>query len=414
MRIAHFSPLPPQQSGIADYCAALLPYLAQHVAIDAFIDSDDLSAAHYALRNMPALSTENQDLGYGIRPLSDFLQSPQLRAEYDLCLYHMGNAPTFHEKLYTTLLRYPGITLLHEINLHAFHLNRTLTVNRDAAYIREMGYAGGLVGVAQARALLAGEQLNLADYPLFERIVDISLSIIVHTEFAKQIVLHKRPAAKVTHIPHAVKLPILTETAVRPALISHLSPHTVLLGTFGFIAPSKRIEIVLAALAKLRHNLPDFHYVIVGKPISGYALELLIDELNLNDVVTMTGFVDDRTFQTYLSAVDIGINLRTGPTGGEMSGTLVRLMAHACPTLVSDVGGFAAFPDESVIKIKQDATEEQQLVDILTSLLTDGDMRQKYGQAARAYVQKTQSFEEVSQQIVTFMGHRHVLGDTKV
>ncbi len=406
MRVAHFSPLPPQQSGIADYCGLLLPYLAQHVKIDAFIDSADLSATQYAIRNTIPASSEKQELNYGIRPLTEFLQSSHLRAEYDLYFYHMGNAPAFHEKQYTTMLRYPGITLLHEINLHAFHLNRTLIADRDAAYVREMGYAGGLAGVAQARSLLAGQQQpNLAEYPLFERIVDTSLGIIVHTDFAKQAILQKRPAANVIHIPHAVKLPDMPETAVYPASIAHLPPETVLMGTFGFIAPSKRIDLVLITLAKCRHKLPAFHYVIVGEPIPGTNLEALIDELNLNDVVTMTGFVDDSAFQTYLNAVDIGINLRTAPTGGEMSGTLVRLMAHACPTLVSNVGGFAAFPDESVIKINQDATEVQQLADMLTRLLTDADLRQKYGQAASAYVQKTQSFEEVSQQIVTFIGH---------
>lgn len=403
-RIAHFSPLPPQQSGIADYCAVLLPYLSQHFEIETFVDSDDVSDTHYALRNMSNAPYDNQDLSYRIRPLTDFLHSSQIRANYDLCFYHMGNAPAFHEKLYMMLLRYPGITLLHEFNLHAFYLNRELVNNRDAAYVREMGYAGGMDGVGQARAVLAGKHLPpVADYPLFERILDTNLGTIVHTEYAKQTLINRRPEARVAHIPHAVKLPDFSETAVRPASITHLPPETLLIGTFGFIAPAKRIEIVLTALAKLRGKVPDFHYLLIGQPIAGYDLSQFIDELNLNDVVTMTGFVDDRSFQTYLRAVDVGINLRTGPTGGEMSGTLVRLMAHACPTLVSNVGGFAAFPDASVIKIRQDANEAQQLFDLLAQLLTNPVMRQAYGNAARKYVQNTQSFEEVARQIAAFI-----------
>ena len=36
VRIAHVSPLPPQQTGIADYCASLLPYVAEVIDVDVF------------------------------------------------------------------------------------------------------------------------------------------------------------------------------------------------------------------------------------------------------------------------------------------------------------------------------------------------------------------------------------------
>ena len=41
LRLAFFAPLPPQRTGIADYSAALLPYLAQHAAVDVFVDTPE-------------------------------------------------------------------------------------------------------------------------------------------------------------------------------------------------------------------------------------------------------------------------------------------------------------------------------------------------------------------------------------
>src|SRR5947208_13533169 len=38
MRLAYFSPLPPQRSGIADYSAELLPVLAGHLEVEPFVD----------------------------------------------------------------------------------------------------------------------------------------------------------------------------------------------------------------------------------------------------------------------------------------------------------------------------------------------------------------------------------------
>jgi len=41
MRVAWFGPLPPDRSGIAAYCAELLPQLASRHQIEAFVDVGD-------------------------------------------------------------------------------------------------------------------------------------------------------------------------------------------------------------------------------------------------------------------------------------------------------------------------------------------------------------------------------------
>lgn len=374
MKIAHFSPLPPQQSGIADYCAELLSYLAQEMAVDAYTEE-------------PAIPLD----AVPIYPISQLWQQPARRYEYDLFLYHMGNHPT-HQAVYACLTRYPGVVVLHEFNLHAFY------AQQPAAYVREMGYARGLAGANEARRVLAGYEPAPVDVaPLFQRIADVSLGLIVHTPHAQQILraITNRPVAC---IPHAVSIPSPSATGTPPDIITRAAPGTIILASFGYIAPSKRIDVVLQALAQLRGTVPEFRYILVGQPVSGYDVMSLVEELGLSDVVYQTGFVDPDIFERYLAHIDVGVNLRTGPTGGEMSGTLMRLLAHGRPAVVSNVGGFSTLPDDCLLKIDQDENEVVCLATGLRQLITRPGMRARYGKAARTYVATDCSFYSVARQ----------------
>jgi len=388
MKIAHFSPLPPQRTGIAHYCAELLPYLTDYADIDVYTTAVNETAVSPSF--------------FPTQSITNFVQAlPAIRYQYDTCLYHMGNHPDYHEEIYTTMMRCPGIVVLHEVNLHAFYLQRK---GSRAAYIREMGYAHGMSGINTAQQHLSGEKrLDINEYPMFQRIVHSSSGIIVHTDFARQAILSAIPSARVVTIPLAVRLPDATVLSKVAKKLPRPSPETILIGSFGYVADSKRIEIVLHALAALRGTVPDFHYFIIGTPLAGYELTLLINELELDDIVHQIGYADPDAFESYLSEVDIGINLRTAPSGGEMSATLVRLLAHGKPTAVSNIGGFAALPDTCVLKIEQDADEILHLTAALRPLIVDTDERARYGQAAQAHVRDNYSFPRIAQQYAAFV-----------
>jgi glycosyltransferase involved in cell wall biosynthesis len=300
-------------------------------------------------------------------------------------------------------LRHPGIVVLHEFDLHGFYVNRTRPDNA-AAYIREMGYAYGPDGAHEARLILAGRcSVPSGTRPLFNRIVDVSPGVIVHTEYARRILLATSPRARVAHIPLAASQSSVDGSIHLPTLFKQFPPGTIVLASFGYIAPSKRIESILRALAQVRAEISNFRYVLVGEPVPECDFRPLIDDLGLTDIVHVTGFVDDAEFQAYLNSVDIGVNLRTGPTGGEMSAAVVRLLASGRPTIVSDVGGFSDLPGECVVKVRQDEDEVAQLVTALRYLIVDAQARAAYGEAARRYVLREFAFPVVAQKYATFI-----------
>lgn len=100
MKIAYFTPVSPQRTGIADYSEReTLPYLSRYADIDVFIDE--------------RIKPTNQDLisNFNIHPYTEY---DEMKGKYDIALYNMGNSE-YHKFIYESLLKYPGITVLHDI-----------------------------------------------------------------------------------------------------------------------------------------------------------------------------------------------------------------------------------------------------------------------------------------------------------
>jgi hypothetical protein len=94
MKVAYFTPVSPQKTGISDYSEQeILPYLSKFCDIDVFIDKH--------------VKPTNNDLikNFNIYPYTEF---PALEKNYDIFLYQMGNN-SLHEFIYNTLMQYPGI-----------------------------------------------------------------------------------------------------------------------------------------------------------------------------------------------------------------------------------------------------------------------------------------------------------------
>jgi glycosyltransferase involved in cell wall biosynthesis len=266
-----------------------------------------------------------------------------------------------------------------------------------------MGYAYGQDGLQIARSLETNGQPAQLAYPLFNRIADVSLGVIVHTDQARNRVLADVPQAHIAAIPLAAQPLELKINRPRPIELQTQSAETVILASFGYIAPTKRIEQVLHALAPLCGESASWCYVLIGAVVEPYDLAPLIQQLGLSDRVRQVGFVDETEFDAYLQHIDIGLNLRSAPSGGEMSASLLRLLGAGQPTLVSNIGGFSELPADCVVKIDQDDGEIGQLTERLRRLINDPALRRAYGAAARSYVQTAHSYASVAKHYIEFV-----------
>ena len=374
MRLALFSPFPPLASGIADYSYELLPQLARHAEVDLFID-DGYQPVKAITECYPT---------YGYRQFEALRHSRR----YDSILYHVGNHTQFHGYIYRTLLAHPGVIVLHECVLQ--HLIQGLTVaqGNPQGYIDEMRYCYGLTGERLARLLInTGREVDVWAYPLFERVVDASLGVIVHSEYARQRVLASRPRSRVTVInsPFCPEVPQGKDSdrdVLREAL--GLPRDAFVIGCFGLITPQKRVEVSLRAFSRLRRELPNAVYVLVGGVMPHYDLESVL-RTGLGEGVSLTGRLDMEAFLRYMTAADLAVNLRY-PTAGETSATLIRLLGMGKPVVVSNVGSFAEYPDDCCAKVDVDDNEEDMLLATMQRLAVDESLRKEMGANARRHI----------------------------
>ncbi|HXU33867.1 MAG TPA: glycosyltransferase family 4 protein [Thermoanaerobaculia bacterium] len=371
-RVAMFSPLPPLASGIADYCVELLPHLSSRFDLELFAEEGSRLDAPAEWGGVPILPWRAFAARRAERP-------------FDAVIYQLGNNGDFHSGAYSTLLEVPGIVVLHEIVLH--HMLREMTLAQGDAerYLEEIRYAAGKSGQLLARGSLeTGTPLDAWRYPLFERAVDASLGLLVHSEGARRRVLASRPEAAVFRIPFPwtppPPLPPRSEVLARLGLPA----DAFVISSFGFLTRSKRLDVALRAFATLARETPNAVFLAVGEISKDYDLPALVPA-DLSSRVRALGRVDLDTFHAAMAATDVAINLRY-PSGGETSATLMRLLGLGRAVIVTEGGSFDEIPDDACAKVPPDESEGELLLEILRRLAKDEPLRRAMGENARRFV----------------------------
>lgn len=368
MRIAWFSPLNPQPSGIADYCEELLPELSRYVEIDLYVD--------------PAWEAPPAGIAgrFRVRP---YAADAFPAAAYDQIVYHMGNDFAAHRFVHEALLRHPGVVVLHDLVLMGFYAARENAGRRFADFVgflqrfypeRAEWIAARCGGRHPFPVWEGGLALEL---PMNEEVCRSATALIVHSRFVLERLRLPagKPAAVIPHHGHAVRA--CDRQAVRRAL--GVGDNELLLVSTGYVTRNKRYGLVLEALRALGRS--DLRYLIVGRDRDGILAPLLA---GAGQGVLRRDFAPLAELEAWIAAADIGVNLRN-PTMGESSGSLMRMLSYGRPALVSAAGAYAEIPDHCVVKIPHGIDELETLKAALAALAGDGALRQALGREAAAY-----------------------------
>lgn len=388
LRLAFFTPLAPQASGIVDYSEELLPHLAQWADIHLF--TDDYTPSNQRLLEL-----------FPVWNCRDYPWRREFHG-YDCTVYQMGNN-RLHRYLYPYVSQFPGVSVLHDFVLH--HLLASMTEEPEHAgwYLRDMAYAYGLEGLQAASDALSGSgQPLFFQYPLCQRVLDASLGVLVHSQYLVDQVLALRPDTRVGRITMGVPLP--ANPGPKPLLRRRLGlpNNAFIIGSFGEITPHKRIPVVLQSLARLLAEGIDAMYVIVGNVALAFDLERQAQELGVWQRVRVTGHLSEEEFRAYVHAVDACVNLRY-PTAGETSAAALRCMAAGQPTIVSDVGANQELPDSACYKLPVDEEEVPLLSSLLYRLSTQPSLGPELGQRARQYIESEHSLSQAAKDYISFI-----------
>ncbi|MCX6020731.1 MAG: glycosyltransferase family 4 protein [Chloroflexi bacterium] len=376
-KIAMFSPLSPQRSGISAYTEDLLPALKERVEVHVFVDNG-MTPENEQIRRSTAIFYASQ------------FRRADARYDYDLVVYQMGNSPVHHET-YPMVFDRPGILVLHDQVLH--HMIASLTVNAgDAArYVREMSFGYGAEGTRIAFDVATGRrEPPFFDYPLSERAISASLGLITHSDYVLQQVWPWCANIPTARVPMGVPLPPEPDQAAARAALG-LPSGAFIAASLGEATPHKRILEALEGFAVFSRTHPDALYVIVGNVAASVDLPGTAARLGISGRVLVTGYVDADDFQRYLDAADVCVNLRF-PTAGETSATALRAMATGRPVLLSNVGANIEVPEAAgCFKLPVGDGEQAAITAALERQAGDAVKRAELGAAARAFVAREHS-----------------------
>ena len=391
MRVAWFSPLPPNRSGIAAYCADLLPRLAGH-QIDAFVDDS---------AGLDAPSRANPIGGVTVLGAHDFPWR-QARHPYDAVVYHVGNDAS-HDYLWPYLVRYPGLVVLHDGQLHQARAQALIRQKREPDFKAEFAYCHPDASPLMADLVVAGLGATLCYFwPMVRVPVQSARITAVHNRWLARELAGQFPGADVRRLHMGVPDPLASvQTPSGEVRRRHGIPDdAVLFGSFGRVTPEKGLSAVLRALAQVAPSLPSVRLLIVGEPSSHYDLMAEARERGVANLVIEAGYVTADALPDYLNAVDVCLNLRW-PTGRETSAAWLRCAAAGKPTVVTDLAHTTDVPSLDLrsmtvactlagthepVCVHVELVDDVHMLRLAVRRLTeDRDLRAKLGGAARRH-----------------------------
>jgi len=344
VRVAYFSPMPPESSGIADYSALLVPALHEHL---------DVSVVRRGAKRPPR----------GV----------------DLSVYHIGNNPEAHGWILDALRRTPGLVVLHDFVLH--HLVAGVTIGRrdGHGYLDAMEREHGVVGRLLGHGVLDKRlpplwEARPEEFPLAGEVLSLATGLVVHSHYVEDRARAAGYDGPIARVPH----PAWPDPGVAAAQIA----GDPLIGAFGNVNQSKRVPQLLEAFARVRAEHPAARLLLVGATSPGFDLERRLQRLGLDgEGLVREGYVDEPRLWALMKACDVHVSLRS-PTMGETSGTAIRALTLGKPLVVSDVGWFAELPAGVALRVAPGDEEVAELTAALQLLAERSDVRATMGAAA--------------------------------
>ena len=280
--LAFVAPLPPEQTGIANYSGELLPHLAEHYRIVLVTDQAQVEP----------------DAGWAGLEMRDIAWFEQHAGSFDRILYQFGNSG-FHGHMFGLLERFGGVVVLHDFFLSGIvsHLQWASKIPGFwAEYLyRSHGYRA-LIDLASG----VDPEEMLLRYPCNAPVIENADGVIVHSQHSRELAeeFYGEGAARDwSVIPLLKTLPVdLNRPQSRVEL--GISADDFVICSFGILGEGKLNHRLLDAWqASSLANDGRCRLVFVGgahDPVFDAALRRQIASGPGSDRVTITGYASRR------------------------------------------------------------------------------------------------------------------------
>jgi glycosyltransferase involved in cell wall biosynthesis len=372
-RLALASPMPPQLCGPAGYFAEFINYLPDLCELTVFTTLDPAE-----VRLPREVRVERLDA----LEVIEAIEGP-----FDEVLYFLGNSE-FHIPELLQLQRRPGAVFLHDARLNILYTE----MHRRYPHLMDETFGQALHRMYPGRypAPMGGAQyLPLDEERIFgilmvADVARLATRLFVHSEHAADLI--ELDCGRRAEVLFPIPCPVgeqseAEESEATAASGSEQSTRRPVIASFGFVSPAKRSEL----LVDLMQDLPQADLALIGHSGEDF-LEDLRTEARVQGIagqVTVTGKVTASEYQDWLAKTTVAVQLRLF-SNGESSASVGETLAAGIPTVVTDIGTFSEYPDDTVVKLSGNISR-QELATVLSELLSDEPRLAALSAAGRAY-----------------------------
>lgn len=269
--------------------------------------------------------------------------------------------------------------------------------------IRCVGWLTYFAAILTGRTLISyvhGEELTIArENGLWARfsewgegkVLRASARVIAVSQFTHDMIINEKGCdpRKVSIVNNGTDVSIFYPVSKSKVLADRygVSGKKILI-TLTRLEEKKGVANVIRALPGILKEIPDLIYLVGGSGSEREHLKELVSDMGLNDKVFFAGFVPDQELNDFMNLGDVFILANHSVKGDTEGFGLVFLQANACG--LSVIGGRDGGTPDAVQHGKTgfliDATDQNQIIEAVVRLMSDGALRERMGIAGRARV----------------------------
>jgi len=276
-----------------------------------------------------------------------------------------------------------------------------LKLNPDIVHIHYLGYYGLLglfsganriVSTPWGSDIIEGKKSFLKRQILF-RILKKSKLIICDA-------YHMRDELKKLDIPHDkiniinfgvdIKKFFKQERNYEVLNKFHISNELTIISLRNF-EPVYDIKTLILAAKIILKQIPDVHFLLVGRGTLEKELKGLVHSLGIDNSVHFTGFIDKQLLPSLLSSSDIYVSTSLSDAG--LSSSTAEAMSCETPVVVSDSAENDKWINNKVNGFLFSIKNFKQLAEILIKLIKDEPLRRKVGKEGRNVIVNKNDYE---------------------
>lgn len=170
---------------------------------------------------------------------------------------------------------------------------------------------------------------------------------------------------------------------------------------FGRLEKRKGLKFLLRAFPIIKGRFRNARLIVAGDGPLRVPFERWVERHQIPDVV-FAGHVAEEDKAAYFRSADV----YCAPSTGQESFGIVLLeaMAAGCAIVASDIDGYRSIVAGGVDGLLVEPRNEQALTEAVSALLSDRDMREQLGRAARAKAWRY-DWRQVAGDVLAYYGH---------